>query len=208
MLVKSPDVVENSAAAKQTAAAKQQSANEPAAKGAAPNSGGAKAAVSGSKKTAPPIEPKRVKKQIDKFPRWRKLDRYRKAMIDEKKIWVVAKTRDSDVEKFDEELYIAGAGITSAKPGKAYEELIKFSSWTSLSDYVVASDYNEEKKQLYLHLAAYGYFAKMHLDVAFGEDPQKQDLYMKVVRGHFLGMTVGFRIHKDARSRKSEILMT
>jgi hypothetical protein len=209
---------ENSASVEEKAAASETPTNEkeisPASEAAKlPTQSAIQGSVQvktavGASKTAPPLEPEKVKKQIDKFPRWRKLDRYRKAMLLEDNIWVVAKTRDSDVAGFDEELYIAGAGMTKANKNQAFRQLKKFSEWTELSDYVVASDYSEEKSELFLHLKAYGYFAKMHMDVAFASRDDSHDLFMKVIKGHFLGMTVGFRIQKDAKSRNSEILMT
>ncbi|NQZ01067.1 MAG: hypothetical protein HRT45_10425 [Bdellovibrionales bacterium] len=159
-------------------------------------------------KSLTPLQPLKLQKQMAKFPRWRLIQRYRQAMREKKKIWVVAKTRDSDAENYKEELYVASAGMAKASVGQAYLVLKDFSGWTSLSDYVLEAEFDEEKSVLFLHLNAYGYYAKMHMDVVFGGSDQYRDLYMKVVRGHFLGMTVGFRIQKDAKSRKSEILMT
>ena len=46
------------------------------------------------------------------------------------------------------------------------------------------------------------------MQVGWGKGDTPHDLYLRVIKGQFLGMTVGFRVLEDAKSRGSEILMT
>lgn len=160
------------------------------------------------KKTASPLQVAVARRQLEKFPVWRKTKKYRKSMAEEDKIWVVAKTRDSAGSGLKQELAIAGAGMTTASKARAFSVLKNFGSWAELGEYIHRSEYDSKRQKLYLHLKALGYYAKMFLDVRLHDSEEFSDLYMKVTRGHFLGMVVAFRVLKDAKSRKSEILMT
>lgn len=98
-----------------------------------------------------------------------------------------------------------GGGMISVPKGFAYEHTKDLEVLKQTGNYVKEMNYDQEAGRLFLHTTAFRYHAKMHMQVTYKEDqeknPEKSVIQFEIVRGTFQGMKGEFSFEKFDESR-------
>jgi len=133
-------------------------------------------------------------------PFWKSPVNYKK-MTDERAVLVSAKTKKVD-EKY--QMSVIAAGMASVPLAFVWQQVQDFEALKKASDRVEEVSYSKKEQELYLHLSALDYHARMTLKLDFKEEEQGNLISWKVIRGHFVGMK-GHVLLKRYALKKTEM---
>lgn len=141
----------------------------------------------------------------DEMPFWKGKEKVYKRIVEQREI--IVSVKESKLEGAKKELVMQGAGHASAPQEFTYQEATKYENFPKISSYIREIKYTPEKKQLFMHSVAYGYHARMLLQLDYKSTATKKTISYKIISGVFTGMSgeLGF---EDVGRRKTEISMT
>lgn len=121
----------------------------------------------------------------------------------------------ADTEKIQEkptryEMKVVAGGIVRVPLDFAYKTITDYEKLKDVDDHFRESKYDKEKKTLFLHITALGYYAKMLLkinDVEVDNKDKVRQIHWECIEGQFLGMKGVFQVEEIER-QKTEISMT
>lgn len=86
----------------------------------------------------------------------------------------------------------------------AYAAATHYDNLKRVSDYVKEVKFNAQAQELFLHLVAFGYHAKVKLKLSEESKDNKKYLQWRVLEGVFPGMT-GYISFENVKNSKSEV---
>ena len=141
----------------------------------------------------------------EEAPFWKAKEKVYQRIVEQREIIVSVKV--NKLAGTSKELVMQGAGQSSTPLDFTYQEATKFDNFPKISSYIREIKYTPEKKQLFMHSEAYGYHARMLLQLDYKTAGAKKVIAYKIISGVFTGMSgeLGF---EDVGRRKTEISMT
>lgn len=104
-------------------------------------------------------------------------------------------------------LRMSGAGNLKASSRFAFDRVREFQRLKDLSEYVKEASFNESKSQLFLHVAAFKYHARMLMQMAFTHSETQHQILFHVIGGTMKGMRGVVKL-EDIERRGTEMSMT
>ncbi len=152
---------------------------------------------------------------METLPWWNRKEKVLKQMREERAVVVSVVTKgiaSSPVSKRGQQvrkqLKLSGAGFIEAPPEFSSNRIREFYRLKELSQYVKESTFNQRQKQLFLHVAAFDYHARMLMEIFFHDQLKgRRQILFHVVAGTLSGMKGVVEIKEIERS-KSEFSMT
>lgn len=146
-----------------------------------------------------------VQDKLSPPPFWKEKKKIFEQINEERRLVVTA-----SIDKNSENLYemrVQAAGLVNKNLQEAWAIIQKFEALPSVDERFRAVQYFPERQRLFLHMAAYGYHAKMILELKFGESQLAREMHFESVEGSFRGMKGIIRLEDNTR-QKTEISMT
>lgn len=152
---------------------------------------------------------------METLPWWNRKEKVLKQIREERAVVVSVVTRgisSSPVSKRGQQarkqLKLSGAGLIEAPPEFSSNRIREFYRLKELSQYVKESTFNQRQKQLFLHVAAFDYHARMLMEIFFNDQLKgRRQILFHVVAGTLSGMKGVVEI-RDIERLKSEFSMT
>ena len=141
----------------------------------------------------------------DEMPFWKSKEKVYQRIVEQREIIVSVKV--NKLTGKSKELVMQGAGQAATPIDFTYQEATKFENFPKISSYIREIKYTPEKKQLFMHSEAYGYHARMTLQLDYKTSDSKKIITYKIISGVFTGMS-GELAFEDVGRRKTEISMT
>ncbi|MCB9027148.1 MAG: hypothetical protein H6625_12570, partial [Bdellovibrionaceae bacterium] len=104
--------------------------------------------------------------------------------IKDRDILVSVKTEEIEGQK-TKSIEMQGVGLVHRSVDLAYKIAKDFNNLEKVSDHIKKIDYNEAKRQLYMHSVAFNYHAKMWMRVDFTENESIKQIRFLIERGVF-----------------------
>lgn len=123
---------------------------------------------------------------------------------------IIVSARNESIEeggKNKEVLKVTSVGWVKSSFEFTKKTVQAFELLPKVDERFLESKFNSSKSELFVHLAAYGYHAKMLLKLVLAEKPGIFDIQYECIEGAFQGMTGLIRIEDQGR-QASEISMT
>ncbi|MGE3975804.1 MAG: SRPBCC family protein [Bdellovibrionales bacterium] len=135
-------------------------------------------------------------------PFWKRKDVY-DTLVEKKQVAVSAKAVQEETEA---SMSVEAAGIVNAPLAFTFETVQQYDKLKEISSYFHESKYDATKKQLYVHMSAMGYHARMTLKLEEKEErePRAHMIHFECIQGNFLGMKGVIRL-EDFQKRKTEM---
>lgn len=152
-----------------------------------------------------------VKDELEPKPFWRTKEKVLKNMHEERQIVCSASVDKFESisleEKEKRKLLVVAAGIVNVPMEWGWKTVRQFEKLPKVDDRFQEVKYYPERERLFLHLVAYGYHAKMIMQLRFGESSRAREIHFEVVEGMYLGMSGVIRL-EDVGRQKTEISLT
>lgn len=121
---------------------------------------------------------------------------------------VIVSVQTEDLQKDSgQRLITQGAGLVAAPLGFTYAQAKKFENIPSMTSYVRKVRYKKERQELFMHLEAFAYHARIWMRVELDEESTDKQIRFRIIKGVFKGME-GVFAFEDYRRRKTQISMT
>ncbi len=155
------------------------------------------------------IEPVVVKDILEPVPFWKAKPKLYQSLIEDRQIICSAKTdvADEGPKKGLYQLNVVTAGLVNTPIYDAWNTVRNFESLAKVDERFQEVKYFAENQRVFLHMAAYGYHAKMLLQMRFGESMNAREMRFECVEGNFKGMTGTIRL-EATKNNKTEFSMT
>lgn len=127
-------------------------------------------------------------------------------MQEERRIVVSATTGYREETKL-QNLSVIAAGLVKVPMEKAWRIVKDFERLPKVDERFLEAQYFEPRQRLLIHMAVYGFHAKMILELRFGESGHAREIHFESVEGSFVGLKGKIRLEDDRR-QTTEISMT
>ena len=123
---------------------------------------------------------------IKNGPFWQNKPQVLERICDRREILVSVKEENSEgpIKKLE----MQGVGMVNNTAEQAYKIAKNFKHLEQISDYIKKIEYNEAKRQLFMHSEAFNYPAHMWMLVDYFEEDSKKQIRFTVQKGVFSGM--------------------
>lgn len=141
---------------------------------------------------------------------WKKKPELMRQMKEERRILVSARDHVTEAEgtkSRQEHLTVVAGGVVRRPRAEASQIIRDYGSLKQVDDRFLESVYDAKADQLFLHMAALGYHARMRLQLTTVLENGCDTLKWKVIDGSFLGMAGQVRV-EDIGRQETEISMT
>ena len=108
--------------------------------------------------------------------------------------------------QFRRQLKMAGVGHIAVSSQFAYRVITQYDGLKHMSSYIVESQWDEAKKELFFHTKALGYHARMWLRLNSEFKSESGKVMFLVVRGVFKGLSGELKL-RELSSRNSEVTL-
>lgn len=130
-------------------------------------------------------------------------------MMEDRQIICSAKTDklDEGANKGKYQLNVVAAGLVSVPLQDSWNIVRNFELLPKVDERFQEVKYFPENQRLFLHLVAYGYHARMILQMRYGESLNAREMHFECVEGTYKGMTGVLRF-ESVKQSKTEFAMT
>ena len=146
--------------------------------------------------TGPPC----VAAEKNPFSKWRENADFKEKILESKKILVDATTRETEGNAENKaQMEVSAVGYISAPFGEVKAWIQDYPDLKNVDERFQEVRWNPEKRELFLHMEAYSYHARMKLKVEEKETPESFLMNWESVEGSFVGMRGVIRLEKEGR---------
>lgn len=150
-----------------------------------------------------PFRPNYSDVVFDENPFWKQKKALYRRIKEERAIIVSVKVKPEKDSK-QKKLIILGGGLINLPQADTFTEAKKLENLSKMSDYVIKSDWQPKLDKFFMHSKAFGYHAKMWMNVNFNDNKDFSEVRWKIVNGTFKGMDGVIRFI-PVNSRQTEI---
>lgn len=144
---------------------------------------------------------------VEKTPWWRTKPKAVDRLTQGRAVLVSVVAEEKNATHPLNRLRMSGAGNLKASARFAFDRVREFHRLKDLSEYVKEATFTESKSQLFLHVAAFKYHARMLMQIAFTNGQTQHQILFHVIGGTMKGMRGVVRL-EDIERRGAEISMT
>ena len=148
-----------------------------------------------------PVQASVPEVKVTNGPFWQRKQKILKRIRERRDIMVNVKSLNGD--KKLKTLEMQGVGVVNSSIEQSYETAKNFSNLEKVSGHIKKIQFNEAKRQLFMHSEAFNYHAKMWMLVDLDDKEDKKQIRFLVEKGVFKGMrgSITFFTSQISKSR-------
>ncbi|MCB0392635.1 MAG: hypothetical protein KDD58_15200, partial [Bdellovibrionales bacterium] len=106
-------------------------------------------------------------------------------------------------------LEMQGVGVVNSSSEESFTVAKNFKNLEKVSDHIKKIEFDEAKRQLYMHSEAFNYYAKMWMNIDLLDGEEKKEIRFLVAKGVFSGMNGSIRFYNFQKVKsRIELLAT